>query len=89
MRGKAKLPTRAWLHDQLVERNFNALDEFVNVYREVGPELKVKLIAISWDFLFPKARPEDQHGDPGEPPVAIQVTDEQLERLVSSAKAKE
>lgn len=60
-----KLPTRSWLFDQLVERNFNALDEFVECYRGAQTETKVRLLSMIFEFLFAKARPEDQKGDAG------------------------
>ncbi len=87
VRGKQKLPARSWIFDQLIERKFQFFDEFISLYRKGDDNTKTKLLTTMAEYLFPKARPEDAAGDPGEvtAPVIV-VTDEQLESLVKNAK---
>jgi hypothetical protein len=88
-RGKGKMPARAWIYDQLVERKFQFFDEFISLYKAGDDNTKAKLLMSFAEYLFPKARPEDATGDAGEAnaPMLI-VTDEQLERLVQSARGE-
>lgn len=83
-----KLPTRAWLLDQFQSRNFNAIDELVDLYRSSPPEIKVKLITMVWEFLFPKAKPEDANGDDSTPemPVFVAVTNENMAQMLKLAR---
>lgn len=81
MGSKNKLPKRSWVYDQLLERDFDFINELVELYRICDPSQKIHLLTLFAEFVIPKQRPVDSDGDTA-PPSLIDVTpavsDEQL-----------
>lgn len=86
---KHRFSTRVWLDEQLQERNFRAIDEFVKLYfSSDDPKEKIRLLEIVMDRLYPKARPEDAEGNAENiPPAPITpLSDAQVIELVKKAR---
>jgi hypothetical protein len=82
-----RFSTRIWLDEALKERNFNALDEAISVYRQADIGQQITILGMIWDRLYPKARPEDAHGNPEEgPAVHVALTSEKLVELARIAR---
>lgn len=79
---------RRLLQDVLAEKNIDLVYEYFELLKEVDPEIKSRMLMHLMEFVFPKRRAEDADGTPGEAAVQITVTDEQLQRLVKSAKGE-
>lgn len=89
---KVRGGTRSWLDSALKEKGFDAINEFLRLYREAIAEGKLELqndmVKVAWDRLYPKARPEDHDGDPGDTNVIapVIVGPEQMKELVQVAR---
>ena len=84
-----KRPSRGWVYDQLVEREFDFLDEFTKLYEKADDQKKFHMLIAISEYCLPKQRPVDTSGDtapPGVIDVTPQLSDEQLLRLVATAR---
>lgn len=87
-RTPSRFATRAFLKEALAQRDFDAIDEFVKLYRSCEEEAsKVKLIALTWEFQFAKPRPSDQEGDEDKPQVII-LTPEMIAQAVKAGRGE-
>ena len=82
--GPKRAFTRMWLDDTLKSKDFDALKEFLSVYRESDTEGKRSMLSMVWDRLYPKARPVDEDGEPGE--LNLQLTTEEIRELAKAAR---
>ncbi len=79
---------RKLLQQALEEHDFDFIVEWLAIFKDSDSSRKLSMLMHISEFIYPKRRPEDATGTPGEAPISIAVTDEQLDRLVNGAKGE-
>lgn len=85
---KNRFVTRAWLGDALKSQDFDAVVEFVKLYREGQEVTKTRMIEMIFSYLFAKPRSEDGDGNPEETPKIALMTLDDAKELVKTARGE-
>ena len=89
-RGPSRFITRIWLDEALKARKLDAVAEMVKLYEKTDDEnIKLRILDLIWERVYPKAKPEDNDGRADEVTVNnVQITDELLQKLIKTARGE-
>ncbi len=80
---------RRLLQDVLAEKNIDLIGDYFKLLSSVDDEIKARMLMHLVEFVFPKRRPEDSSGEPGDTPLAqILVTEELLLKMIPIARGE-